>query len=202
MQPVTDSLPLLAFHHMMCAITQSAELPVDMHPQADTIQHPAANSAYLTAAVAQYLEKGMAAILQQMAERHATIASGKLWDEDGYLPANYKPGQPVRMLGEWLRDHNPYQEVVVDDPRELDWSTAVPWDDLSLERQFKIVFHHLDKETTGCVLYAVQSGVQSRLRSRQPGTQSVLQVCQQGRDAGSRDSHPRGNNARGCLGAR
>jgi Ca2+-binding EF-hand superfamily protein len=151
MSTLTEHLRLVTFHQVLCTLLHSTMRTVHLDPSQDCIQHPINNTMYLSSTVSRHLQKGLAAIFKQMADRHTNVASGKLWTADGYLPAKYLPGRPARMLGEWLRDNNPYTVPLHDDPRELNWSESIPWPELSLLRKFKIVFHHLDEHQTGWV---------------------------------------------------
>lgn len=107
--------------------------------------------AYLERTVARLLREGLAHVLEEVALAHVDLASGKLWDADGYLPARFRAPDPVRMLGEWLRERAPRSPPAGFDPSALDWDAGVPWAQLGLREQALVAFRHLDEDGSGFV---------------------------------------------------
>jgi hypothetical protein len=146
---LTKDLSQEDFKHLLCALLYSSKQTMDYCGLKD--YEPINNVQYLKSTLGRHLERGLATVCSKIAAEHATIASKKLWDSDGCLPESYQPPNPVRLLAEWLQQNNAYTEFPHDDPRELDWSSHIPWESLNLDRQLKILFYHLDCNNSGCV---------------------------------------------------
>ena len=58
---------------------------------------------YLGEELVPLLEKGLDALLREVESERLRVASGADWDEDGYVPDEWRPTRPLRFLGEWLR---------------------------------------------------------------------------------------------------
>jgi hypothetical protein len=140
------------FDRVIFAIHKSTQSTVSLGTSADEPSYPVNNAAYVASALGKTLEQGLIATLRKMEEHHTLIASKQLWDADGYLPQKYKPERAIRILGEWLRNNNPYAAPSSGhvDPRELDWGPQVPVKHLGVGDMFTIAFHHLDETSSGC----------------------------------------------------
>jgi hypothetical protein len=146
---MTKHLTQDEFKHLLYALHYSDTQTVDYSSSNDF--EPINSVEYLKSALERHLKRGLATVCSQIAAGHAAIASKKQWDADGCLPEGYLPFNPVRLLAIWLQQNNPYTETVNDDPRELDWSSRIPWERLNLERQLKSAFYHLDRQNSGYV---------------------------------------------------
>lgn len=154
---VTQHLTQNKFEHLLYALRFSDTQTVDYCSSKDF--EPIDSVEYLKSAVERQLKRGLATVCSQIAAGHATIASRKHWDADGCLPEGYLPFNPVRLLATWLQQNTLCTEIVNDDPRELDWSSCIPWESLTLERQLKAAFHHLDRQNSGYVQCCTVAGI-------------------------------------------
>jgi hypothetical protein len=145
--PRVTQLPLLTFKALLCFMCCSNGcMPSGSKPIAETSQRD-----YLERTVGALLRRGLAHVIEQTALYHVDLASGKLWDEDGHLPARFLPMRPARILGEWLQRQVAPAEPQECDPVSLDWEGEVPWQQLGVREQALIAFRHLDEAQTGFV---------------------------------------------------
>ena len=52
------------------------------------------------------LERGLDALLREVETERLRVASGADWDEDGYVPDDWRPARPLRFLGELAPRHS------------------------------------------------------------------------------------------------
>jgi hypothetical protein len=145
--PSVQSLPVDSVQALMCAICCS-----DACSPSDLVTSPEeSRRGYLERTVGTQLREGLAHVIEQMALAHVELASGKLWDSDGCLPAQFLPVRPSRLLGEWLIQQAQPTAIPPLHPLALDWDGGVPWDQLGVREQALVAFHHLDEDSTGFV---------------------------------------------------
>jgi hypothetical protein len=138
------------FDRAICAILHGATLPYDVDPVKTLPRYPISNQQYLKDTVYQVLKHGIAEVIEYMAQQHIMVASQQLWDSDGHLPKGYVPPNPIRILGQWLKDYS--KQTLEDDIQAADWSSGVPWKCLTFRMKLRAVFGHLDRPPTGCAL--------------------------------------------------
>ena len=64
---------------------------------------PRANREYLGQKVLPALQEALEALGRALAEERRMEESGELWDEDGYMPDDWKPLQPLDFLSLYFR---------------------------------------------------------------------------------------------------
>jgi hypothetical protein len=146
----TEHLSAQQFERLLWAMWNSSGATISLTMDDCQAQHPMNNTDYINSTFAKQLKAGLEATLKEMEDQQVLVASKKLWASDGYLPEHYTPGQPVRVLGEWLHENNPFVAIKASDPRQLDWGLSIPDSQLDLESKYKIAFHHLDASHCGC----------------------------------------------------
>lgn len=149
-EPFKQNGPDGKFYHAMCAIVHGLRMPVDYDPRHPLPRHPDNNEEYLRTNISKVLSEGLEQTLKFMKEAHIKVASGDLWDSDGFLPKNYIPACPVRFLGEWLRSQINTAPADEQDPLTCDWRSEVPKEALTTTMKLKVAFLHLDPQNTGC----------------------------------------------------
>ena len=65
--------------------------------------HCERNREYLRAELLPLVERGLDALMREVERERLRVAAGVDWDEDGYLPPDWRPLRPLRFLGEWLK---------------------------------------------------------------------------------------------------
>ena len=149
----TQSLPLATFHQVVLAITCASLHQINSDAEPAHV-HPINNSQYIMTSLGEQLQEGIAAVLGQMQDRHTVLASKQLWASDGYLPEQFVPTRPIRMLGEWLRDNCSAGAVPEHKDSDVaDWSVEIPWASLTLDGKIQVVFQHLEEDNRGCATY-------------------------------------------------
>eukprot|EP00192_Tetraselmis_astigmatica_P009044 CAMPEP_0117657522 /NCGR_PEP_ID=MMETSP0804-20121206/5377_1 /TAXON_ID=1074897 /ORGANISM="Tetraselmis astigmatica, Strain CCMP880" /LENGTH=677 /DNA_ID=CAMNT_0005463985 /DNA_START=44 /DNA_END=2078 /DNA_ORIENTATION=+ len=71
----------------------------------DGYKHPVKNRRYLQRTyINAVLSEGLEQLVKEIYLHRATLASGTLWDEKGFLPRGYMPLNPLKFLGNFVMD--------------------------------------------------------------------------------------------------
>jgi Ca2+-binding EF-hand superfamily protein len=68
--------------------------------------HESETRGYLGKDLVPLLEKGLESLLRQVEQERVKVASGELWDKDGYAPEEWRAMRPLQFLGRFLLDHS------------------------------------------------------------------------------------------------
>ena len=124
---------------------------------------------YLGEELVPLLERGLDALLREVETERLRVASGADWDEDGYVPDDWRPTRPLRFLGEWLRA-NSARGVAARAAREAEAAAAEakrlleaeiaarggkprPMHELSREEKLEMCFDAMDRNGDGVLTF-------------------------------------------------
>lgn len=120
--------------------------------------HCADNREYLErSGLLPLLERGLEALVREVEAERLRVASGSEWDDDGYLPEDWRPLRPLRFLGEWLAEHCP-AGVAESKRREAEAEArrlaAIPYvekkfEDMTRAEKLRVSFDAMDRDGNG-----------------------------------------------------
>ena len=124
---------------------------------------------YLGEELVPLLEKGLDALLREVESERLRVASGADWDEDGYVPDEWRPVRPMRFLGEWLRANSKKgvaerarreaEEAAAEAKRALEAEIAArggkpkPLHELTREEKLEMCFDAMDRNGDGVLTF-------------------------------------------------
>ena len=124
---------------------------------------------YLGEELVPLLERGLDALLREVETERLRVASGADWDEDGYVPDDWRPTRPLRFLGEWLRANSARgvseraareaEAAAAEAKRLLECEMAArggkprPMHELSREEKLEMCFDAMDRNGDGTLTF-------------------------------------------------